>query len=71
MSLGEACDATFTLTGDISWVGKQTRLVANAVTLQGLHLVSVARLGPLEVKLPSTNEYAEKPRHNHGTPHHD
>ena len=32
--MGEACDATFMLTGDISWVGKQAQLDANAVTLQ-------------------------------------
>ena len=33
-SFGEAHDAMFMLTGDISWVGKQAQLDANAVTLQ-------------------------------------
>ena len=32
--LGEACDATFTLSGAISWVGKQAQLNAKAVSLQ-------------------------------------
>ena len=34
LSLGEAHDATFTLSGAISWVSKQAQLSANAVSLQ-------------------------------------
>ena len=34
LSLGEACNTTFTLSGVISWVGKQAQLNANALTLQ-------------------------------------
>ena len=34
LSLGEAHDAMFTLTGDISWVGEQAQLNANAMSLE-------------------------------------
>ena len=33
LSLGEVCDATFTLSGVIGWVGKQAHLNANPVSL--------------------------------------
>ena len=33
LSLGEACDAMFTLSGAISWVGKQAQLNTNTVSL--------------------------------------
>ena len=34
LNLGDVCDAMFKPTGDISWVGKQAQLDANAMTLQ-------------------------------------
>ena len=33
LSLGEACDVMFTLSGTNSWVGKQAQLNANAIGL--------------------------------------
>ena len=40
LSLGEVQDTMFTLSGAISWVGKQAQLNANAVTLgEGWQLI--------------------------------
>ena len=43
LSLGEAQDATFMLSGAISWVGKQAQLNANPVSLgEGWQLIAQA-----------------------------